>query len=172
MKAILCLALAAASVATVRGDPPARAPAQTPAADLASRFSLIGENYKNAVVLPESIFNPFKVQAATGLPGAGRKDAAGASNESIADAVEHHRVSGILLAPNPADNRVILGDQVFGIGDPIEFFDKDKGVAMPLAMGANVVLREIKRDSLVLDVGIEGEAPHRVDFPLRTFWRP
>ena len=30
MKAILCLALAAASVATVRGDPPARAPAQTP----------------------------------------------------------------------------------------------------------------------------------------------
>jgi len=171
MKAILCFALAAAAAVSSRADSAAAAPGREQSPDSASRYSLIGEDYKKAAVLPESVFNPFKVQAAE-LPGGGKKDMAGATDESILAAVEHHRVSGVLLAPDAASNRVIIGDQVFAIGDPVEFFDQDKGEPVPLVMGANVVLRGIKRDSLALDVDLEGESPRRVDFLLRSFWRP
>jgi hypothetical protein len=169
MKAILGLLLAAAAAVPARAAPAAPVAEHDP--DAASRFDLIGEDYKKPAVLPESIFNPFKVQAAE-LPGGGKRDTVGATNESILAAVEHHRVSGVLLAVDTASNRVIIGDQVFGVGDALEFFDPDKGEAVPLVMGANVVLRGIKRDSLALDVGLEGETPHRIDFPLRSFWRP
>jgi hypothetical protein len=169
MKALPCLGLALlASTLAARGAPAAPA---APAPDSVARFSLLGDDYKRAQVLPEGAFNPFKIQAATSLPGA-RKDGAPASTESIADAVEHRRVSGVLLAAAAADNRVIIGDTVFAVGDPLEFFDAEKGAAVPLAAGLTVVLREVRRDGLGLDVGQEGEAPHRVDFPLRTFWRP
>jgi hypothetical protein len=169
MKALLCLVLAAAAAGPSRAATPA--PASERETDSASRYDLIGMDYKKAAVLPDSVFNPFKIQAAE-LPGGGKRDTVGATNESILAAVERHRVSGVLLAIDTAANRVIIGDQVFGVGDPLEFFDQDKGEAVPLVMGANVVLREIKRDSLALDVGLEGETPHRIDFLLRSFWRP
>ncbi|HVW21056.1 MAG TPA: hypothetical protein VHC86_07550 [Opitutaceae bacterium] len=168
MKAPLALALSLLAAAAARG---AAAPAARPAPDPSGRYSLIGDDYKRAQVLPDSAFNPFKIQAATTLAGS-RKEGAPATPESIADAVEHRRVTGVLLADVPADNRVIIGDTVFGVGDPLEFFDKDKGAAVPLAAGMTVVLREVRRDALGLDVGQDGESPHRVDFPLRTFWRP
>jgi hypothetical protein len=169
MKAILCLILAVAAAAPGRAAAPAPVPEHE--ADSASRYDLIGEDYKKAAVLPDTVFNPFKIQAAE-LPGGNKRDTVGATNESILAAVEHHRVSGVLLATDTASNRVIIGDEVFGVGDTLEFFEPDKGEAVPLVMGANVVLREIKRDSLALDVGLEGETPHRIDFLLRSFWRP
>ncbi|HEX3728181.1 MAG TPA: hypothetical protein VHV47_00120 [Opitutaceae bacterium] len=166
MKAILALGLAlAASALAVRGAPAAATP------DSVARFNLLGDDYKRAQVLPDGAFNPFKIQAATSLAGA-RKDGAPATTESIADAVEHRRVSGVLLAEAPAENRVIIGDTVFAVGDPLEFFDPEKGASVPLAAGMTVILREVRKDSLGLDVGQEGDTPHRVDFPLRAFWRP
>lgn len=166
MKAIPALVLAlGASALSARGAPAAATP------DSVSRFALLGSDYKQAQVLPDSAFNPFKIQAATSLPN-GRKDGAPASTESIADAVEHRRVTGVLLAAAAADNRVIIGDTVFAVGDPLEFFDPDKGASVPLAPGMTVVLREVRKDALGLDVGQDGESPHRLEFPLRTFWRP
>jgi hypothetical protein len=168
MKAIMLLALALAAAESGRGASPPREGGQ----DSPSRFSLIGDDYKKAVVLPDSIFNPFKIQAATELPGGGKRDGMGATNESIVGALEGRRVTGVLIGPDAASNRVIIGDQVFSVGDPLEFFDKDKGVPVPLVSGANVILREIKKDSLALDVGLESETPRRVDYILRSFWRP
>jgi len=166
MKAIHAFALAlVASALAARGAPPAATP------DSVARFSLLGDGYKRAQVLPDSAFNPFKIQAATSLPGA-RRDGGPATTESIADAVEHRRVTGVLLAKAPGDNRVIIGDTVFAVGDPLEFFDKDKGASVPLAAGMTVILREVRKDGLGLDVGQDGENPRRVDFPLRAFWRP
>jgi hypothetical protein len=163
--AILCL-LAAASPLF------AAAPAPAPGPEAPARFQPVGDNYKKAAVLEESTFNPFKIQSATGVPGFGRKDTPAASNEMVAEAVAHRRITGVLLAANPADNRVIIGDEVFGVGDTVEFFDRDKGANVPLAAGASVTIHEIRQNSLLLDIGLDGESPRRLDFPLRDFWRP
>jgi hypothetical protein len=171
MKAFLALVLAGAAAAALRADAPRAVPPGGPAADLASRFDLIGENYKKAAVVLESVFNPFRIQSAE-APGGSRRDPADITNEAIVAAVEHRRVSGVLLAPVAANNRVIIGDEVFAVGDPLEFFDLGAGATQPLVAGVSVTVREIRTDRLALDVGRESEAPRRVDFPLRTFWRP
>jgi hypothetical protein len=169
MNAIPCLALAA--LASGLAAPAVRAAADPAASDVASKFNLITDDYRKPAVLAESIFNPFKVQVAT-LPGGGHKDAGSITNDSLADAVGRHHVTGLLLAADAAGNRVIIGDQVFSIGDPVEFDEPGKEAPAPLVAGAVVVLRAVKKDSLSFDVGLEGENAHRVDLPLRDFWRP
>lgn len=170
MKALFLGLAAAAAAATLRAAPASPAPVPD-AADLSSRFRLIGEDYKHASVLPPSLFNPFSIRGA-GLPGLGRKDAVDSSDQAVADAVLRRRITGLSLSPDAADSRVIIGDQVFQVGDPLEFFDPDKDTPAPLVLGVRVVVRAIERESLHLEVGVEGDAPHRVDIPLRTFWRP
>ena len=82
MKAFLALVLAGAAAAALRADAPRAVPPGGPAADLASRFDLIGENYKKAAVVLESVFNPFRIQSAE-APGGSRRDPADITNEAI-----------------------------------------------------------------------------------------
>lgn len=147
-------------------------PAAVDLGDPASRFAAIGDAYKQAEVLTDSLFNPFKIKGAVGLPGGKGRDAAAVTDQGIADAVERRRVTGILLAPDPANNRVIIGDEIFSVGDALQFFDRDKGVDEPLALGATVVLKDVKQDSLAVEVSPDGENPRRLELTLRTFWRP
>jgi len=144
-----------------------RAAAPAPAAD--TRFALFGADYKKPQVLPETFFNPFKVQTETTLA---KKEGPGAVADTVADAIGLRRVSGIVYAPGSGANRAIIGDQVFGIGDELSFPDGDKPGLAPLVAGSTVVLREVDQNHLAFDVGAEGEAPHRVSFSLRNFWTP
>lgn len=134
-------------------------------------FSLIGGDYKKPQEVPENFFNPFKVQLAGGA--ALQKKANVLTNESVSEAVGRRGVSGLIYAEPATMSRVIIGDQVFGVGDELAFPDGDKGGTAPLVPGANVVLRDVGAENLRLDVTPEGgEATREVNFPLRNFWRP
>ncbi len=71
-------------------------------------------------------------------------------------------------------NKVIIGDQVFGVGEELSFPTKDtaKDEPDPLVAGASVVLLEVKPESLTVEITAEGEPPRRLAYPLRNFWRP
>ena len=120
--------------------------------------------------MPDNFFNPFKIQA-TGS-AAPRKASAAITNELVSEAVGHRGVSGLVYGTPAATSHVIIGDQVFGIGDELVFPDGDTGKDIPLVAGAAVVLREIGAQDLALDLTPEGEATRRINFPLRAFWRP
>lgn len=155
---MLLAALAARAATSAPNSPP-------------SRLSLIGEDYRKAAVLPETFFNPFKVRASNAASLDKGGDAK-VTDQTILDAMERRGVSGMIFAPEAADCRAIIGDQVFSVGDELNFSDDAKGADAPLVVGATVVLRDVSARQLALDVTFEGEGPHRLDFPLRTFWRP
>lgn len=152
--------LAALLVGTAAGTP-------APAAD--TRYAPFGPAFKQPQVLPDSFFNPFKVQTEA---SAAKKDGPGVAAESVAEAVTLRRVTGIAYAPAGGASRAIIGDEVFGIGDEVSFPDPDKPGLTPLVPGNTVVLREVDAHHLAFDVGAEGETPHRVIYSLRTFWSP
>jgi len=133
-------------------------------------FALVGPDYKKAREIPDLFFNPFKVEATTELSM--QKKGAAVSEQSVAEAVGRRGVSGIVYAANAGASRVIIGDQVFRIGDELSFSDGASEAAVPLVPGASVILREVRRDSLVFDFAAEGESARRSTLPLRTFWRP
>jgi hypothetical protein len=133
------------------------------------QFNLLNTDYKKPQVLAETFFNPFKVQADVGLS---KKEGPGVTNESVAAAIGHRGVSGIVYLSGKGANQVIIGDQVFGIGDELSFPGGEKAGFVPLVAGATVVLREVGKDRLGVDVTGESDTARRVTFPLRSFWQP
>ena len=146
--------------------------AATARAELTSgdgRFQPIGIDYKKPQVLPDSFFNPFKVQVGAALS---KKDGGGVTNESVSDAIGKRGVSGIVYGPGGKAKRAIIGDEVFDVGDELSFRDAGKPGGAPLVAGASVVLREVGSRSLGVDVTADGETTRRVTFPLLNFWKP
>jgi hypothetical protein len=132
-------------------------------------FNPIGIDYKKPQDLPDSFFNPFKVQSAGESQ---KKDSATVTDDAIVEALGHRGISGIIYALREGRNRVIIGDQVFGVGDELTFPNDAKDVPDPLIAGASVVLREVGKANLTLEVTPESEPVRRLTFPLRAFWRP
>jgi hypothetical protein len=155
------------SQATAGGAKPIAVP--TPAAN--DPFALIGPDYKKPVELPDTFFNPFKVAGAGGA-AVQKKGGEGVTNQVVSEAMAHRGVSGVLYAASGADDRAIIGDQVFALGEELSFPDGDKGGLAPLVAGATVVLRAIGAESLSLDVTPEGEPTRPMTYSLRAFLRP
>jgi len=159
MKAILYLSLAIGMV-PLRGQGP------SPSDD---SFSIIGADYKKPQELPENFFNPFKSQASGS--DLARKESVSVSNEAVAGAIGHRGILGIVYSPDARADRIVVGDQVFAIGDELSFPDSDKPGLSPLVAGASVILREVRQDNLQFDIVPEGEASRRLVFSLHGFWR-
>ena len=153
----------------VFGAAPPASPALS-SAELAKLISLIGPDYKKAQELPDTFFNPFKIE--TTVEFSGQKKSSAVTEQAVAEAVGRKGVSGVIYAANIGMSQVIIGDQVFRVGDELDFPDGESGASVPLISGANVVLREVSATNLVFDFSSEGEAAHRSTFSLRNFWRP
>jgi hypothetical protein len=170
---LVLLNLAEAAPTSSSGLSP-RAAGAFPAAILATadenRFNSVQTDYKKPQELSEAFFNPFKVHAT--VQELQKKGSAAITNETVIDAVAGRGISGMLFAAKPTLNRVIIGDQVFSVGEELTFPDPEKGGQAPLLAGANVILRRVRSDSLELDVSTETEPARRVNFPMRSFWRP
>lgn len=165
-KALLFLVLAGAAVAA-----PSAGPGPGPdGAALARSFALLGPDYKKPRDVPDMFFNPFKIEPSFELSA--QKRGAAVSEQGVADAVGRRGVSGIVYAADAGMNQVIIGDQVFRIGDELTFPDGSGGQPVPLVAGASVVLREVGRNTLVFDFAADGEAAHRSSFSLQGFWKP
>ena len=156
------------------GAPPS--PASATAAPAISRealsklFVMVGSDYKKAQELPDTFFNPFKVEATTDITQ--QKKGITIDEQSVAEAVGRRGVSGILYAADPASNQVIIGDQVFRVGEELDFPGANDSAAAPLLLGATVVLREVGEKGIVFEFIAEGEAARRSTYSLRSFWRP
>lgn len=138
----------------------------------AEAFVPIKPEYKKPREVPETFFNPFRAAAASGEGGGQRRDPSLSAADAVLAAVAARGVSGVTLGPAPADNRAIVGDQVFAPGDTLEFPPDKAGPPVPLVPGSVVVLREVGHDRLVFDVQGEGESGQQASFPLRRFWQP
>jgi hypothetical protein len=170
---LLCSALVLCALRAEDAPPapppaPAAAPASAPAP--ASPFSLVGADYKKPQELPDNFFNPFKVDAT--FESALQKKNGPVTNEAITDALDLHGVSGIVYASAAGQSRVLIGDQVFSVGEEVTFPDLEKGGTLPLVPGANVTLREVSSGQLFFDVVPEGETGRRFGYSLRQFWKP
>ncbi len=170
IRIILFLILAdAASGAAPPSGPIAGSPAIGTAA-LARLISQIGPDYKKAAELPDTFFNPFKVEATMEMTL--QKRGAQVTEQGVADAVGRKGVSGIIYAANAGLSQVIIGDQVFRVGDELSFPEGDGGAMTALVAGASVILREVGAKNLVFDFTAEGESARRSTFSLRNFWAP
>jgi hypothetical protein len=150
------------------GNPVSAAAASTAA--LSRLIRLIGPDYKKGTELPDTFFNPFKVEAT--LEMALQKRGAVVTEQGIADAVGRKGVSGIIYAASASLSQVIIGDQVFRVGDELDFPDGEGGTMAPLVAGASVILRGVDPKDLVFDFTAEGESARRSTFSLRNFWAP
>jgi hypothetical protein len=148
----------------------------TPAAPLsteasaAPEFGSISPDYKKPTELLESFFNPFKIQPGLEATLSGHEVPA-VSNDAVLAALSHRGLSGLLYGKSAARNRVIIGDEVFSVGDEL-IFASDKDAAAPLVTGATVFLRAVQANNLLLEVTPTGEAPRPLNYSLRAFWRP
>ena len=133
-------------------------------------YDRVGVDYKTPQVLTETFFNPFHVQASADAMQ--KKEGAAVTDEAVTAAIGVRGVSGVLFGARPGSSRIIVGDQVFSIGDELTFPDADKGGVLPLVKGASVVLRRVSRDSMGLDISPETEPTRRMNIPLRDFWHP
>jgi hypothetical protein len=150
---------------------PAQAAQTSPGPAAFSKLaSLIGTDYKKPSELPDTFFNPFKVEATS--ESMLQKKGAAVTEQSVAEAVGRRGVSGILFGSKGGLNQVIIGDQVFHVGDELTFPEGDAGASAPLVPGASVILREIGEKNLVFDFSAEGESGRRSTYSLRNFWRP
>ena len=166
-------ALAAGIVHAAAPTPAAAVPAPAPAkGDPDALFALVGRDYKKPLEVPDGFFNPFKIDTTSELVTQQKMAGVTVTNDAVTEAVERLGVSGIVYGQGTAGAaRVIIGDQVFRIGDTLEFPDA-KGGMNPLIPGANVTLREVAANTLVFDFASETEPARRASFPLHTFWRP
>lgn len=170
VRIILFLILAdVASGAAPASGAPAGSPANASAA-LARLINLIGPDYKKAMELPDTFFNPFKVEAT--MEASLQKRSAAVTEQGVAEAVGRKGVSGLIYAANAGLSQVIIGDQVFRVGDELDFPDGEGGAMTPLVAGASVILREVDPKDLVFDYTAEGESARRSTFSLRNFWAP
>jgi len=140
-----------------------------PAAAAPGLYSLIGPDYKKPVEVPDTLFNPFKVEMSNDL---NQRKGAVVTDQSVAAAVTHRGISGVVYAADGQMSQVIIGDQVFRIGDELSFPEAEGGALAPLVAGASVTLREVNAQSLVLEYSAEGEKARRAVVSLRAFWRP
>lgn len=163
----LVLPLAAARAAGPSGAAPAAA---GPLDGSAPLFSQLTEDYKRPVDVPNSFFNPFKIQAGV-RAGDDRRDTAVASDGAVRAALSQRGLSGVVFDHDAAQNRAIIGNQVFAVGDELQFVD-DSGKTSSLVPNATVILRAISATQLTLDVATGGEAPHPVTYSLHTFLQP
>lgn len=125
--------------------------------------------YKKPIEVPESLFNPFKIQTINELAPR-KKEAASVTNEQVAEAIGKRGLSAILYAPDPRRSRMVLGDQNFVVGDELVFVT-DKGESDGLVAGVSVFLREIGPRSLQIEIATQGEASRLMTFSLREFYR-
>jgi hypothetical protein len=161
MKPLLFIALLGMAAAGLRGE------------SLDERvFGSVGTDYKKPQVLNDSFFNPFKAQAPESILQ--KQESASVTNEAVGAAIGHRGISGLVYATAGETDKVIIGDQVFSIGDELEFPPKDatQDGPVPLVSGASIVLREVKAQSLTFEITPEGEASRQLVYPLRGFWRP
>lgn len=134
-------------------------------------FAGVGIDYKKPQELSASFFNPFRIQSASDS-AMQKKDSATVTNDVVAGALAHRGVSGIIYTRQGGGSEVIIGDQVFGVGDELTFPDEGKDDPVPLVSGASVVLRGVGAGNLAFDVSPEGEPVRRMTYSLRGFWRP
>jgi hypothetical protein len=160
MKTVLPIVLAA----LLAGAPPGAVAA-------GEVFMPIRPDYKKPQEVPENFFDPFRAQDAADS-GSFKRDAAMVSDGTVASAVGTRGISGILLGAKPAANRVIIGDQVFAVGDALQFPDNSQDGFGPLVAGASVVLQAVQRESLVLEIQPDGRASRELIYSLGGFWRP
>lgn len=160
MKAVLPFALAALLAGIVPGAVAAPEP-----------FIPIRSDYKKPQEVPENFFDPFRAQDAA-ENGSLKRDAAMVSDGAVASAVVTRGISGIMLGAKPAANRVIIGDQVFAVGDALKFPDASEDGFAPLVAGASVVVQAVRRESLVLEIQPDGRAAREFVYSLGPFWRP
>lgn len=158
----------AAVLALLAAVAPLAQPAPAAPAEHALPLSLIGPDYKRPIEVPDSFFNPFKVEATLEL-GDQRRGAA-ISEQSVAAAVLERGISGIILDGDPSRSQAIIGDQVFAVGDELAFPQGDSLV--PLLAGASVTLRAVGERSLQVEFTAEGEGARRAVVSLKNFWRP
>jgi hypothetical protein len=166
----LFLVLAGLALGASPSAGPAISGPASPSAELAKLINLIGPDYKKAQELPDTFFNPFKIEATMELSL--QKRSATVTEQSVAEAVGRKGVSGVLFSANAGMSQVIIGDQVFRVGDELNFPDGEGGAMVSLVAGANVVLREVNAKDLVFEFTAEGESARRSTFSLRNFWRP
>ena len=157
---------------TGAGPAAAAAPDAAPAASDASppQFGQISTEYKKPQELPDSFFNPFKIQAVSDA-AMGNHEVAAVSNEAVLAAISHRGLSGLIYSGPDGHNRAIIGDEVFSVGDELSFAG-DNAEPAPLVAGAAVVLRAVRANNLLLEVTPTGEAARPLVYPLRAFWRP
>lgn len=136
------------------------------------QFGALSLDFKKPQVLPDGFFNPFRAQSPESAMQ--KQESASVTNDAVVAAVAHRGISGLVYAQAGGDNKVIIGDQVFGVGDELTFpsEEKDKDDLVPLVAGASIVLVEVKPQSLTLQITPEGDVPRQLTYPLRGFWRP
>ena len=161
MKPILFLSLLVLVATGLRGEAPEE-----------RVYGSVGTDYKKAQVLTDGFFNPFKAQAPESILQ--KQESASVTNEAVVAAISHRAISGLIYATAGETDKVIIGDQVFSIGDELEFPSKDatQDGPVPLVSGASIVLRAVKAQSLTFEITPEGETSRQLVFPLRGFWRP
>jgi len=130
----------------------------------------LGPDFKKPIEVPETLFNPFKIQSVNEL-APHKKEVATVSNGQVADALGKRIISAILYSPTPKRNRAVIGDQNFEAGDELVFVN-DKGQREPLVAGVSVYLREIGEKTLQIEIATQGEASRLMAFSLRDFYRP
>ncbi|HEY3756922.1 MAG TPA: hypothetical protein VGL42_12290 [Opitutaceae bacterium] len=137
--------------------------------DLQTPFGQMTVDYKNPVEVPANLFNPFKAQLLQ--KGDDHSAVATVSDDAVRAAVASRGLSGLVLAAAASDNRAIIGNEVFGVGDELSFTD-DKGASAPLVSSATVVLKSISKQTLLLELTAGGESPRMVAISLRAFLAP
>lgn len=133
-------------------------------------FSQLTEDYKKPLDVPSTFFNPFKIQAALHL-GDDRRGNVAVSDDAVRSALTSRGLAGVVFHPGAAASHVIIGNDVFGVGDELQFVD-DAGKTSPLIPNATVVLRAIGATDLTLEVTAGGEPPHPLSYSLHAFLQP
>ena len=129
----------------------------------------LGPDFKKPIEVPDSFFNPFKIQSVNELAPR-KKEVAAVTNEQVAEAIGKRAISAILYSPDPKRNRAVIGDQNFEFGDELVFMG-EKGQREPLVAGVSVFLREIGEKTLQIEIATQGEASRMMAFSLRDFYR-
>jgi hypothetical protein len=123
-----------------------------------------------AVTLGENFYNPFKLTARqAALPLSALSTL---TNEQIAQLLGERKVQGLIFgADGVTGKRVIIGDELFTVGDEIAFYNNDC-VLTRLSSAGIIHLVKITRESLEFEISVNGQPSRRVDYSLSSFFTP
>jgi hypothetical protein len=123
-----------------------------------------------AVTLDENFYNPFKLTARqAALPLSAQSTL---TNEQIAQLLRQRKIQGLIFgADGMTGKRVIIGDEVFAVGDEIAFYNDDY-ILTHLSSAGIVRLIKITRESLEFDISVSGQPSRRMDYSLSAFFAP